>query len=609
MKDSAGGILYIGKAKVLKHRVRSYFSRSGLPSVRIATMVTQIAGIEYIVTDSELEALILEATLVKKHQPPYNVLLKDDKHFPYLKLTINEDFPRILTVRAIQRDGALYFGPYVKTGALNRTLRLVKRLFPLRLCSGHVTLNSKERPCFEYEIHRCQAPCAGKCTQEEYGEVVEEAKLFLQGKKDDLIDNLRTRMNDAAEALEFEKAAELRDQIEAIRQILERQKVISTGLENQDVIASAKNGPRMSVQLFFIRNGILMGRKAFHFTAMIQGDGDDERREELDEQEVLQSVVEQFYVKDVLIPDEIVLPMAIPNQLMIGEWLSGRKGKKVSLLVPQRGRKKRLVSMVQQNAELALAETAGGDPKEAFRVLKELQQQFQFNNLPRRIECFDISNIQGTLAVGSMVVCVDGLMQRKEYKRFKVKTVEGSDDFGMMQEVITRRYSRVKNEGLRMADLIVVDGGKGQLHAAKYALYNIQVNSADVIGLAKAHGIRGSEQDRERVFTQVTGDGVILDTTRKSAQLLQHIRDEAHRFAITYHRVLRKKANFHSILEEIPGVGHKRRKRLLTRFGSLKRLKEASIDEIAETKSIHDELAETIYAFLHTHEQEKPHDE
>ena len=606
MKDSAGSILYVGKAKVLRNRVRSYFSRSKLPSVRIATMVMQIADIEYIVTDSELEALILEATLVKKHQPPYNVLLKDDKHFPYIKLTINEEFPRIITVRKIKRDGALYFGPYVRTGALNQTLRLVKRLFPLRLCSGNITLNCKERPCFEYEIHRCQAPCAGKCTKEEYWEVVEEAKLFLQGKKDDLINNLRRRMNQYAETLEFEKSAKLRDQIEAIRQILERQKVISTGLENQDVIAGAKKGPQMSVQLFFIRNGILMGRKAFHFTAMVQGE--NERQEELDEQEVLQSVVEQFYLKDVLIPDEILLPMEIPNQLMIGEWLSERKGKKVSFIVPQRGRKKQLVSMAQQNAELALTEAAEIDPTEALRVLEELQQQFQFTNLPRRIECFDISNIQGTMAVGSMVVCINGLMQPKEYKRFKIKTIEGSDDFGMMQEVITRRYSRVKNEGLPMTDLIIVDGGKGQLHAAQYALYGIQVNSADVIGLAKAHGIRGSEKDQERVFTHVTGDGVVLDTSRKSAQLLQHIRDEAHRFAITYHRALRKKANFHSILEEIPGIGQKRRKRLLTRFGSLKRLKEASLDEIVGTESINAELAETIYTFLHTHEQENAHD-
>ncbi|PIE33916.1 excinuclease ABC subunit C [candidate division KSB3 bacterium] len=602
MKDAASTILYVGKAKVLRNRVRSYFSRTGLPSIRIATMVTQIADIDYIVTDSELEALILEATLVKKHQPPYNVLLKDDKHFPYLKLTINERFPRILTVRKIKRDGALYFGPYVKTGALNQTLRLVKRLFPLRLCSGNITFNCKERPCFEYEIHRCQAPCAGKCTKDEYWEVVKEAKLFLQGKKDDLLATLQTKMNQYAEALEFEKAAKLRDQIEAIRQILERQKVISTGLENQDVIASAKKGPQMSVQLFFIRHGILMGRKSFHFTTMMQGE--NEGPEELDEQEVLQSVVEQFYLKDVLIPDEILLPVEIPNQLMIAEWLSDRKGKKVTFLVPQRGRKKQLVAMARQNAELALTEVSESNPTETLRVLEELQQQFHFKNLPRRIECFDISNIQGTMAVGSMVVCIDGLMQPKEYKRFKIKTVEGSDDFAMMKEVITRRYSRVKNEGLPMTDLIMVDGGKGQLHAAQYALYGIQVNSADLIGLAKARGIRGSEKDQERVFMNVTGDGIVLDTSRKSAQLLQHIRDKAHHFAITYHRSLRKKANFHSILEEIPGVGQKRRKRLLTRFGSLKRIKEASIDEIAETNSVNAELAETIYTFLHTHEQE-----
>ena len=603
MRDNSGEILYIGKAKRLRNRVRSYFSRSGLPSIRIATMVTQIVEIEYIVTDSELEALILEATLIKKHQPPYNVVLKDDKHFPYIKLTINEEFPRIITVRKIKRDGALYFGPYVNTGALQKTLRLVKRLFPLRLCTGNITFNCKERPCFEYEIHRCQAPCAGKCTQEDYWRVVEEAKLFLQGKKDDLVKDLRKRMEEHAESLEFEKAAKLRDQIEAVTRILERQKVISTSLENQDVIASARKGPQVNVQIFFIRNGILMGRRSFQFSELVQGENG--RTEHLEEHEVLRSFVEQFYLKEVLIPDEILLPKSIPNQHMIGEWLSERKGKKVSFIIPQRGRKKHLISLVRQNAELALSEIANTESSAFLASLEALKQQFRFKNLPRRIECFDISNIQGAMAVGSMVVCVNGLMQPKEYKRFKIKTVEGSDDFAMMEEVITRRYSRVQKEGRAFPDLIMVDGGKGQLHAAKYALYTLKVNSTDVIGLAKAHGIRGSERDRERVFTNVTGDGTVLDTTQKSAQLLQHIRDEAHRFAITYHRTLRKKTNFHSILEEIPGVGQKRRKRLLTRFGSLKRLKEASIDEIAGTVSINYELAETIYTFLHTHDREK----
>jgi len=605
MKGAEGHILYIGKAKRLKHRVRSYFAKAGLPSVRIATMVTQIAKIDYIVTDSELEALILEATLIKKHKPPYNVVLKDDKNFPYVKLTLNEEFPRLITVRKIVRDGGLYFGPYVSSGALQQTLNLAKRFFPLRLCSGNITLNCKQRPCFEYEIHRCQAPCAGKCTKEEYWKVVEEAKLFLQGKKDDLLKELRERMEHYAEALEYEKAAKLRDQIDAVRRIMERQKIISTGLENQDVIASARKGSQVNVQIFFIRNGILMGRRTFHFSEQVEGES--ERSEPLVEREVLRSVVEQFYLKDVLIPDEILLPETIPNQQMIEEWLTDRRGKKVSFIIPQRGRKKHLISLVQQNAEQALTEITEVDSAAFQQILQELKDQFRFKQLPRRIECFDISNIQGTLAVGSMVVCIDGLMQPKEYKRFKIKSVEGSDDFAMMQEVITRRYSRVRDEGLTMPDVIMVDGGKGQLHAAKYALHAIQVDAADVIGIAKAHGIRGSEKDRERIFTQVTGDGVVLDTTRKSAQLLQHIRDEAHRFAITYHRNLRKKANFHSILEEIPGVGHKRRKRLLTRFGSLKRIKEASIDEIAATNSINYELAESIHSFLHTHDRETAH--
>lgn len=572
--------------------------------MRIATMVAQIADIEYIVTDSDQEALILEATLIKKHKPHYNIALKDDKSFPYIKLTVNEDYPRIVTVRKIKRDGAMYFGPYVNSGALQKTLKLIKRFFPLRLCSGKVPGRRQDRACFEHEIHRCAGVCVGKCTKQEYWEVVEEVKLFLQGKKDDLLKDLQQRMEQRAKTLEFEQAAHIRDQINAVTRIMERQKVISTNLENQDVLAIARKGPQVNVQLFFIRNGILMGRKVFHFSERVQGNS-DERTEYLEAREVLRSVVEQFYLKDVLIPDEILLPEPIPNQKMIAEWLSEKKGKKVSFVVPQRGKKKRLMMMVQQNAELALGEIEETDDAVLQQVLETLKQQFGLKRAPQRIECFDISNIQGTLAVGSMVVCENGLMQPKEYRRFRIKTIDGSDDYGMIQEVITRRYTRLLREDLPFPDLIMVDGGKGQLHAAKHALYSLHANSCDVVGIAKARGPRNSETDQERIFTTTSGDGIALDTTTKSAQLLQHIRDEAHRFAITYHRKLRKKMNFHSILEEIPGVGRKRRKRLLTHFGSLKKLKQATAEEIATTPSINYKLAETIYRFLHTSDQEE----
>ncbi|MBD3309106.1 excinuclease ABC subunit UvrC [candidate division KSB3 bacterium] len=606
MKSAAGEILYVGKAKQLRHRVRSYFRLSGISSARIASMIPQIADIEYIVTDSELEALILEATLIKKHKPPYNVVLKDDKNFPYIKLTVNEMYPRILTVRTIKRDGAMYFGPYVHPYDLRKTLKVLMRFFPLRHCSGNPDGRTrKERPCFQYEIHRCLAPCAGKCTPEEYMQSVEDVILFLQGKKEDLLHELRQRMEHHAERLEFEQAAVLRDQIEAVERIMERQKMISTQFENQDVIATARKGPQINVQIFFIRNGMLMGRKSFHFSERVEGS--DTRVEELHEREVLRAFVEQFYLKDVLIPDEILLSEAIPHQSMIAEWLSEKKGKKVALLVPQRGKKKHLIALVQQNAELALTEIAEHDAAAFQAVLEDVQQQLQLTRLPGHIECFDISNIQGTLAVGSMVVCRHGLMEPKAYKRFKIKTIEGSDDFAMLYEVITRRYARVQREGLPLPDLIMVDGGKGQLHAARAALAALRIDAVDVVGLAKARGARGSDTDQERVFTETNGEGIVLDTTTKSAQLLQHIRDEAHRFALTYHRTLRKKANFHSILEEIPGVGQKRRKRLLTRFGSLKRLKEASIDEIAVIPSINADLAETIYTFLHTSDQEAEH--
>ena len=566
-------------------------------------MVAQIAEIEYIVTDSEIEALILEATLIKKHQPHYNVLLKDDKNFPYLKLTVNEEFPRILTVRKIKRDGALYFGPYLRSGALQKTLRLLKRFFPLRLCAESINGNRRrERPCFEYEIHRCLGVCAGKCTKAEYLRMVAEVKLFLQGKKDDLLRELQARMAQRAAALEFEHAARIRDQIAAVTQMMEQQKMVSTNFENQDVIATARKGTQVNLQIFFIRNGMLMGRKAFQFSEVVQGES--ARTEHLAEREVLRSFVEQFYLKDVLIPDEILLPETIPNQQMIALWLTEKKGKKVTLLVPQRGKKKQLLELVRQNAELAFTERPAPDPAAFDDILAALQQQFGLQRTPQRIECFDISNIQGNLAVGSMVVCEHGRMQPKAYKRFRIKTVAGSDDFGMIAEVITRRYARLQQEAQPFPDLIMVDGGKGQLHAATYALYQLGVQAYDAIGLAKAHGARGSATDVERVFTTTAPDGIVLDTTTKSAQLLQHIRDEAHRFAITYHRMLRKKANFHSILEEIPGVGQKRRKNLLTHFGSLKKLKEATLDAIAATPAINYKLAETIYTFLHSRNQE-----
>lgn len=608
MKNASGGILYVGKAKRLRHRVRSYFTLSGIPSHRILSMVSQIADLEYIVTDSELEALILEATLIKKHRPPYNVMLKDDKSFPYIKLTLNETFPRVITVRKVTRDGALYFGPYVKSGAMQHTLKLLKRLFPLRLCSGDIACNSRERPCFEYEIHRCPGVCAGKCSPEAYLATVEEVKLFLQGKKEELLGDLQHRMEEHAERLEFEQAARLRDQIQGVKHVMQRQKIVSTQLENQDVVATARKGMQVNLQIFFVRNGMLMGRQSFSFSEMVHTERDTEdheRTETLDEHEVLRAFVEQYYVKDVLIPDEIILPTVIPNQDMIAEWLSDRKGKKVDFVIPQRGRKKHLIALAQQNAELALVEQEPQDIEAFTGILKELQQQFRLRALPRRIECFDISNIQGTLAVGSMVVCEHGLMKPKDYKRFRIKTVEGSDDYGMMQEVISRRYSRLQREEQPFPDLIMVDGGKGQLHAAQHALYTLKITSIDVVGIAKARGPRGSESDQERIFTPTTVDGIVLDTTRRSAQLLQHIRDEAHRFAITYHRNLRKKANFHSILEEIPGVGQKRRKRLLTHFGSLKKLKEATLDEIVATPTIPPNLAETIYVFLHAEQQEK----
>ncbi len=588
MKDAEGRIIYVGKARSLKNRVRSYFQESRSLSPKVDTMVSQIADLEYIVTDSELEALILEGTLIKKHKPKFNVVLKDDKNFPYLKLTLQEEFPRVIAVRKIKKDGALYFGPYIPSNALWKTLKLIHKIFPIRQCTYNISFHCMERPCLDYQIGQCIGPCAAMCTKEEYDRLVQEVRLFLEGKKEDLVKSLQAKMEEKAANLEFEQAAKIRDQIMAVQKVMERQKVISMGFENQDILAYAVQGDLVNVQMFFIRNGVIVGRSDFNLT----------RSDEPEKAEILTSFIKQFYAREVFIPEEIVLPEPIGDEEILSEWLSRRKGKKVSLIVPQRGKKKRLVDMAFKNAELALREEIEIGSGEGPEVLEQLQKSLALRNLPVHIEAFDMSNIQGGYAVGSMVVWKDGKAARSEYKKFKIKYTPGPDDFGMMREVLRRRYSRVLKEGLELPDLIVIDGGKGQLSAALEVLEELRVRHPDVIGLAKAKGVKYSETDKEKIFLKPEGDPLILPRESKELQLLQRIRDEAHRFAVTYHRTVRKKATLHSILDEIPGVGPQRKKALLKHFGNIQKIREASVEELLKVPLINRKLAETIRQFL-----------
>jgi len=588
MKDDQGRILYVGKARSLKNRVRSYFQESRYTSPKVDTMVSQIADFEYIVTDSELEALILEGTLIKKHKPKFNVILKDDKNFPYLKLTLHEEFPRVIAVRKIKKDGALYFGPYIPSNAMWTTLKLLHKIFPIRQCTYNISFNCMERPCLDYQIGQCIGPCAAKCTREEYARLVQEVRLFLEGKKEDLIVSLQAKMEEKAANLEFEQAARIRDQIAAIQKVMERQKVISMGFENQDILAYAVQGNLVNVQMFFIRNGVLVGRSDFNLT----------RPNDPENTGVLNSFVKQFYAQEVFIPEEIILPEPIADQAILSEWLSHRKGKKVRLIVPQRGKKKKLVDMAFKNAQLGLREEVETGLGEGPEVLERLQKSLGLRNLPVRIEAFDMSNIQGGYAVGSMVVWKEGKAARSEYKKFKIKYTQGPDDFGMMREVIRRRYSRVLKEGLELPDLIVIDGGKGQLSAALEVLGELRVRHPDVIGLAKAKGVKYSETDQERIFLKPEGDPLILPREAKELQLLQRIRDETHRFAVTYHRTLRTKVTLRSVLDEIPGVGPRRKRLLLRHFGSIQAIKEAAIADLQQVPSINKKLAETIRQFL-----------
>ena len=580
MRDESNEIIYIGKAINLKNRVRQYFQSSKNHSPKVRAMVSRIDHFEYIITDSELEALILECNLIKKHRPRYNILLKDDKHYPYIKVTMNEDFPRILFVRRMDKDGAKYFGPYSSTGYVNDTIEIIKKIFPIRSCRKVFPRDiGKERPCLNFHIGQCLAPCQGSVNKNEYKSMMKDVCLFLGGKHQELVVKLEDEMKISSESLDFERAAELRDKINSIKHISEKQKIISTVMGDQDVIAFASGKGDTIVQVFFIRGGKLLGRENFTLDGV----------EETSRSKILCEFIKQFYSHTDFVPKEILLQEEVDEINIIETWLSTKRGSKVQLRVPRKGEKHELVDMVYKNA-LQELESLEGKIKDKNIGLEELSLALGTDRIPNRIEAYDISNIQGSLSVGAMIVFTNGRPDKSQYRKFKIKSVEGPNDYQSMQEVLFRRFTNKNENFLGKPDLLCIDGGKGHVNSAQEVLQSLNYD-IPVCGMVKdaKHKTRGLiYKDKE----------INIKDKPKLLTLITNIQDEVHRFAITYHKSLREKQLKKSILDEVEGIGPKRKMILLKHFKSIDNIRKASIDEISKVEGFNRQIAEKVYNFF-----------
>jgi len=582
MKDGKGGMLYIGKAKSLFHRVRSYFSDAADLAPRTRIFVRKVKDIKFLTTQTEQEALILESNFIKKHQPRYNVLLKDDKHYPYIRMTMQETYPRLEVVRRIKKDGATYFGPYTMVKEVRDTIRLIYKIFPLRQSNDELDGTAKRRPCLNYQMKRCLAPCAGLVTPEDYSRVVNDVVLFLKGKNTELVKSLKEKMADASENQLYEEAALFRDKIAAIKTVVDKQKIISISQVNQDVIACTSDRGWSMVQLLAVRNGKMLAEKIFKMKNLNQEE----------DSETLGSFLKQYYADEPVLPSEILLSHTIEDAQLIEGWLTEKKKEKVAIEVPQKGKKRDLVKMAEENARFAMR-TEMDKEEVATRSLEELQETLSLKNYPRVIEGFDISNISGTYAVGSMVVFENAKAEKGKYRRFKIKTVEGIDDYAMITEVMTRRYARLLDEGKPLPDLVLIDGGKGHLNTGYKVLESLELEGRiDLACIAK--GKFRSNVETDEVFLVVKKDPVAFAQNSPSRFLLQRVRDEAHRFAIDYHRKLRGKGSLSSPLEGIPGIGKKRRLMLLREFGSIENIKNATLEDLQKLPGITKPIAEKI---------------
>ena len=601
MKDEAGTVIYVGKAAQLRNRVRSYFQSKRGMDPKTRELVSHIADFEVIRTDTPTEALILENELIKKHLPKYNVMLKDSKTYPYLKIT-NEEWPRIISTRRIVDDGGRYFGPYTSAGAAYQTLNLLNRLFTYRKCDKKIT--GHDELCLYYHMHQCTAPCISAVERPVYMEAIDAAGLFLSGRGDEILAPLEEEMQQAADAWNFERAAELRNRISAVKHVLERQKIVSPNGTNADVVAVAQGaGGDAGVQVGFLRNGKILGSEFFPMQA---GVGDPPER-------ILTGFVTQFYTDAAVVPKVLILQHALPEAEaeVIEPWLSARRGGKVELTVPQRGDKRGLVEMVAKSAAENLEQSRLkflSDEMKMTAAMTELAEALDLPRLPRRIECYDISTLQGTNPVASMVVFEDGKPAKKEYRKFAIKTVTGSNDFAMMKEVILRRFRRAAEvakeaeagseaaksdaeagKWATLPDLVIVDGGKGQLSFALSALREVGMTDQPIVGLAK---------EQEELFLPGRADSILLPRDGQALFLVQRVRDEAHRFAVTFHRAKRTKTSFHSKLDDVPGIGPKRRKALIKHFGSVKSIQTASEQDLAAVEGITPAIAAQIKATL-----------
>ena len=589
-KDKAGTIIYVGKAINLRNRVRSYFQKSANHSPKVRRLVSNIADLEYIVCETELEALVLECNLIKKYQPHYNVRLRDDKQYPYLCLTMSEPFPRLIVVRRVRQDNNKYFGPYTNSRSVYATMELVNRTFPLISCGKSFDGRPVQKPCLYHHMGQCLAPCAGLADKEEYRAACKDVSDFLDGREERIIKDMRQQMEEAAENLEFERAARLRDRLQAVEDTLKRQRVMTTETIDQDVIAVVEDNTGLNgacVQMFFIRGGKLIGQNHFLVEGTEEGSQDD----------VVQEFVKQYYQNANYIPQEILLPHEIEESQIIQSWLRQKKGKKVEVHVPARGDKKKLIDMATENASHALVQIKAemrAKMGNAEVALKELGEALGLPEPPMRIECYDISNTQGANQVASMVVCEKGQMNKAEYRRFKIQREDDKpNDFASMEEVLRRRLKesqKLNNPKFnKLPDLIIVDGGRGQVSSALAAMTETGV-SLPLCGLAKQF---------EHLFLPNEPDPVILPRNSQAMFLIQRIRDEAHRFANTFNAQLRGKAQTHSLLDEVPGIGPKRRKQLQLHFGSVAKMKQATQSELAEAPGMNANLAEVLFDYLH----------
>lgn len=606
MHDAADEIIYVGKAVNLKNRVRQYFRPSHDEGPKKAKMVTQIRRFEYIITDSELEALVLECNLIKEHRPKYNTMLRDDKTYPYIKVTLGEDFPRVLFSRLIRKDKSKYFGPYTSAGAVKDTIELIQKMYQIRTCSRNLPKDiGKDRPCLNYHIKKCNAPCQGYISKEEYRKSIDMVLSFLNGNYQPVLKDLETRMMQASDQMEFERAIEYRELLNSVKQIAQKQKITSFDGEDKDIIALANDERDAVVQVFFIRGGKLIGREHFYVRVAAEDS----------EGQVLTTFVKQFYSGTPFLPKEIMLSAEIEDIPVIEEWLSAKRGARVYIRVPQKGMKEKLVELAKKNAELVLSQDRERIKREEGRTigaLKEIEKLLDMQGL-NRIEAYDISNISGFQTVGSMIVYEKGKPCRSDYRKFRLKTIQGPDDYASMHEVLTRRFLHGIEEKkelqekqmdeefgsfTRFPDLIMMDGGKGQVNIALSVLSELHLN-IPVCGMVKDdnHRTRGLYYNNVEIPIERTSEGF---------KLITRIQDEAHRFAIEYHRSLRSKVQVHSVLDDIEGIGETRRKALMRRFQSVERIREASVEELKETESMNERAAEAVYALFHKKPETDP---